>query len=142
MTPEERDTWAKGLTDEQLTAALYEMRDRGAAAASYDADEFATMFDGDDDAVGCDWETFMEEHRDTLEEVMCDAARDYALRHMDEYRASFLAKRAAEAQGWSYHVARMTGQPSFSHPDHGTWIFEGGWQELCEEFNIDPYGED
>lgn len=65
--------WALSLTDGQLTAALYEMRDRGAAVAYYDADALATMFDD-----GREWDNFMAEERDALEEAMCERAREYA----------------------------------------------------------------
>lgn len=68
-------TWAKSLTERQMTAVLYEMRDRGAAVAFYDAGELATMFDD-----GREWKSFMDEHRDGIEEVMCEAAREYAER--------------------------------------------------------------
>lgn len=77
MMYDELKAWAKSLTPEQLTAALYEMRERGAAVAYYDANEIATMYDGDDEMAGVDFEEIMEGDRDTLESVMCDAARQY-----------------------------------------------------------------
>jgi hypothetical protein len=68
--------WAKTLTDDQLTAALHELRDRGHAVACYGFPEFESMFDGDLDEE-FDGDAFMEEHRDDLEEAMCETARDY-----------------------------------------------------------------
>jgi hypothetical protein len=44
-------------------------------------------------------------------------------------------KAAAEAAGWTYHVARMTGTPSFYHPAHG-YVIADNWQDLCEQFGI------
>jgi len=46
-------------------------------------------------------------------------------------------KGAAEAEGWTYGTARMTGNPRFEHPEHGFFMCDG-WQDLCEEFGIDP----
>ncbi|WP_353645729.1 hypothetical protein [Mesorhizobium sp. WSM2239] len=83
MTYEELKTWAAALTDEQLTQALYELRDRGSSVACYNAGEFEAMFDGDlrEDFDG---EAWMDEHRDDLEEVMCEAARQYFIREAAE----------------------------------------------------------
>lgn len=75
----EEKAWAGQLTIPQLTAALYEMRDRGAAVAYYDAGELETMFDD-----GRDFSAFMESERSALEEAMCDAAREYADRNGPE----------------------------------------------------------
>ena len=70
----EAQKWAEGLTDIQLTAALEEMRRRGAAVAYYDAAEIATMFDGEEFAVDPeDW--LVDENRAHVEESMCEAAR-------------------------------------------------------------------
>lgn len=49
-----------------------------AAVAIYDGDEFDTMFDGEI-ADDFDMDAWMKEHRETLEEAMCDAARAYFL---------------------------------------------------------------
>lgn len=79
----EAQKWAEGLTDIQLTAALEEMRRRGAAVAYYDAAEIATMFDGEEFAIDPeDW--FDEEQRAALEEVMCDRAREVFERELFE----------------------------------------------------------
>ena len=70
---------ATALSDSDLTECLYEMRNRGASVAYYDADELATMFDD-----GREWAEFMDQERAALEEYMCDAARDYANRNGPE----------------------------------------------------------
>jgi hypothetical protein len=76
MMVEELRAWAKTLSDEQLTMALYELRDRGHAVACYGAREFESVFDGD---LRSDFDTdaFMEENRDMLEEDMCERARRF-----------------------------------------------------------------
>jgi hypothetical protein len=78
MTVDELDAWAKGLSDEQLTAVLYELRDRGHAVACYGAREFEALFEGELDE-DFDLKEFMKEHQNQLEEVMCDSARSYFL---------------------------------------------------------------
>lgn len=78
----EATEWAKTLTDIQLHAALEEMRSRGAAVAYYDAAELVTLFD----STGVDTantETWMKDHREAMEETMCEAARSYYLIHGD-----------------------------------------------------------
>lgn len=50
---------------------------------------------------------------------------------MDEF------KTACEIVGWRYHVARMTGAPSFHHPDHGYVIAED-WEEIYWTYVADP----
>lgn len=66
--------WSKTLTDEQLSAVLEEMRDRGAAVAYYDVHEILAMFDG------CDFaqrpEDWLPDYRAEVEETMCEAARE------------------------------------------------------------------
>lgn len=75
--------FAKELTDDQLVAALYELRDRGHAAPCYGAGEFASMFDGEL-AEDFNLDGFMVEHREALEEAMCETAREYFLREAAE----------------------------------------------------------
>jgi hypothetical protein len=83
MTYDEGMKWAKVLTDEQLTYALYELRDRGSSVACYNAGEFDSMFDGEL-REDFDLDAFMAEHRDDIEEAMCDAAREYFMREAEE----------------------------------------------------------
>src|SRR5690606_9921461 len=47
-------------------------------------------------------------------------------------------EEAAIQDGWSYHSARMTGNPTFQHAEHGTHMFDG-WQDLCQSHDIEPY---
>lgn len=80
---DEARAWAKTLTDTQISAALEEMRERGAAVPYYSAEEFESMFDGtlkeDFDVDG-----WMAEHREDLEEAMCETARAYFLARTDD----------------------------------------------------------
>ena len=76
MEIEELQEWAAKLSDEQLTMALYELRDRGHAVACYGKEEFAALFDGELDKE-FDLEDFMQEHRAGIEDDMCEVARQY-----------------------------------------------------------------
>jgi len=82
MTTENAPFDASKLTDGELTACIYELRNRGAAVAVYDVAEILTMTDG--------WlnqptkeqiEAWFD--RDHIEEVMCDAARDEVVDFID-----------------------------------------------------------
>jgi hypothetical protein len=99
MTVDELDAWAKGLSDEQLTAVLYELRDRGHAVACYGANEFRALFDGELDE-DFDMEEFMKEHRDQIEEVMCDSARSYFLAIAEDAFFEEEDKAAEPAKLW------------------------------------------
>lgn len=71
----ELSAWAKTLTQDQLAAALNEMRRRGAAIAIYDAAEIRTMYDGHSFTVQPeDWLSY--QNRAYVEETMCEAARE------------------------------------------------------------------
>lgn len=71
----ELQTWAKALSDEELTHALFELRDRGHAIAAFGTQDVADVFDADfdnyDEQLVTDW---LDTHREALEERMCEAA--------------------------------------------------------------------
>lgn len=73
----ETAAWAKKLTDEQLTAALHELRERGYAVSCYGPNEFEEMFEGHEGMGNVDWEDLIDTH--VLEDTMGEAAFDYAM---------------------------------------------------------------
>jgi hypothetical protein len=80
---EELEAWAAGLTERQLSYALYEFRNRKFAAAVYDFSSMTELFDIEDMPKAQAW---FEETYETVEEVMCEAARDFmhsSLREID-----------------------------------------------------------
>ena len=68
---EESTAWAKTLTDEQLSFALYELRARGNAVAAYEASDASELFDLAKEPDDAEWFD-----KDALEDAMCEAARD------------------------------------------------------------------
>ncbi len=49
------------------------------------------------------------------------------------------AEEAALQNGWTYHKSPLSGTPSFQHAEHGTHVGYDGWQDLCDDFGLDPY---
>lgn len=65
-----------------------------------------------------------------IEETADDEAESISDEEMELYRS------AAMRAGWTHHVARMTGTPSFHHADHG-YVIADSWQEICESYGIE-----
>lgn len=55
-----------------------------------------------------------------------------------EYRQEMQnAETLAKANGWTYHVSRMAGNPTFQHSEHGT-VMADNWIDLLEQYPIEP----
>lgn len=54
-----------------------------------------------------------------------------------EYRQEMQnAETLAKANGWTYHVSRMAGNPTFQHSEHGT-VMADNWIDLCEQYPME-----
>jgi hypothetical protein len=73
----ETAAWAKKLTDEQLTAAVHELRERGYAVSCYGPTVFEEMFEGHEGMENVDWEDLID--TEALEDMMSDTAFNYAM---------------------------------------------------------------
>lgn len=62
-----------------------------------------------------------------------ESASEDAIEHDQEFQANLKAEEEATAAGWTYQTARMTGNPTFYHPDHGHVMAEG-WSDLWEQY--------
>jgi hypothetical protein len=78
--PDQLEAWAASLSERQLSAALYEFRNRKFAAAVYDANSMNDLFDINDLAKAQAW---FEDNFEVVEEVMCEAAREHMRRELD-----------------------------------------------------------
>jgi hypothetical protein len=83
----------------------------------------------------------------TLAEGGLSAADDHATRSITNlsYQAYDLTlpipdyEEAAFQAGWTHHVSRMAGTPSYRRAHDDTYHLFDSWRDLCESEDIEPY---